>query len=160
VLLDWFRHPHKRFGTNYRIINLVAGMQIATIVLSRGDMYVLGEAYAFGVIWSFVFKTLSVLVLRYRKKYKHLWRRPFYLTWFRPGGEDFPLGLAMTFLILLATALINLLTKQVATIFGTLFTVGLFVVFEISERINGQVAHEYGEEPEKFNLTLADEGML
>src|SRR5262249_34701604 len=64
VLLDWFRHPHRRYGTNYRIVNLVAGLQIATIVLSRGDMYVLGEAYAFGVVWSFVFKTASVLMLR------------------------------------------------------------------------------------------------
>ena len=24
VLLDWFRKPHKRFGTTYRIINLIA----------------------------------------------------------------------------------------------------------------------------------------
>ena len=64
VLLDWFRHPHKRYGTSHRIINMVAILQIVTIVLSRGDVYVLGEAYAFGVIWSFVFKSLSMLVLR------------------------------------------------------------------------------------------------
>jgi amino acid transporter len=161
VLLDWFRHPHKRYGTNYRIVNLVAGLQIATIVLSRGDMYVLGEAYAFGVIWSFVFKTLSVLVLRYKDKYKRLWRMPGNLTFFRPGGQDFPLGLGLTFLILLATALINLFTKEVATIFGVMFTVGLFVVFEVSERVNGEVQHAYGEELEKFNLAvLAEETHL
>jgi len=154
VLLDWFRHPHKRYGTNYRIVNLVAGLQIATIVLSRGDMYVLGEAYAFGVIWSFVFKTLSVLVLRYKDKYKRLWRMPLNLSFFRPGGQDFPLGLGLTFLVLFATALINLMTKQVATIFGLLFTAGLFVVFEISERINGAARHEYGEELERFNLAM------
>ena len=29
VLLDWFRKPHKRFGTTYRIINLIALLQIA-----------------------------------------------------------------------------------------------------------------------------------
>ena len=68
VLLDVFRHPHKRFGTSHRIINMVAILQIVTIVLSRGDVYVLGEAYAFGVIWSFVFKTLSMLVLRFRER--------------------------------------------------------------------------------------------
>ncbi len=157
VLLDWFRHPHKRYGTNYRIVNLVAGLQIATIVLSRGDMYVLGEAYAFGVIWSFVFKTLSVLVLRYKEKYKRLWRMPGNLWFFRPGGQDFPLGLGLTFLILLATALINLLTKQVATIFGVLFTVALYAVFEVSERVNGAAQHEYGEELEKFNLSMLAE---
>ena len=29
VLVDWFRKPHKRFGTTYRIINLIALLQIA-----------------------------------------------------------------------------------------------------------------------------------
>ena len=33
VLLDWFRKPHKRFGTTSRIINLIALLQIVTIVL-------------------------------------------------------------------------------------------------------------------------------
>jgi amino acid transporter len=160
VLLDWFRHPHKKFGTNYRIVNMVAMLQIATIILSRGDMFVLGEAYAFGVIWSFVFKTLSVLILRYKDKYHRLWRMPLNLKFFRPGGKDFPLGLALTFTILFATAVINLFTKQVATISGVSFTLALFVIFEISEKINGQVAHEYGEEPEKFNLQLIDESQV
>ncbi len=88
VMLDWFRLPHKRFGTNYRIVNLVAGLQIATIILSRGDMYILGEAYAFGVVWSFVFKSLSVLVLRYRQKYHRLVAdaaQPHLLSARRPG---------------------------------------------------------------------------
>ncbi len=67
VLLDWFRKPHRRFGTTYRIINLIALLQIGTIVLSRGDVYLLGEAYAFGVVWSFFLKSLGVLVLRYQR---------------------------------------------------------------------------------------------
>ena len=160
VLLDWFRHPHKKYGTNYRIVNMVAMLQIATIVLSRGDMFVLGEAYAFGVIWSFVFKTLSVLILRYKDKYHRLWRMPLNLKWFRPGGKDFPLGLALTFTVLFATAVINLFTKQVATISGVSFTLALFVIFEISEKINGQAQHAYGEEPEKFNLQLIEESQI
>ncbi len=160
VMLDWFRNPHRKYGTNYRIVNLVAGLQIATIVLSRGDIYMLGEAYAFGVIWSFVFKTLSVLILRYKEKYHRLWRMPLNLTFFRPGGQDFPLGLALTFLVLLATAVINLFTKQVATISGIGFTAALFLVFVISEKINGHVEHAYGEEPEKFNLELISEEMV
>ena len=32
VLLDWFRKPHRRFGTTYRIINLIAALQFFTIV--------------------------------------------------------------------------------------------------------------------------------
>src|SRR6201998_4926264 len=56
VLLDWFRRPHRKYGTTYRILNTMALLQIATIIASRGDVLLLGEAYAFGVIWSFGFK--------------------------------------------------------------------------------------------------------
>ena len=157
VLLDWFRHPHPRYGTSYRIINLVTFLQIATIVLSRGDMYVLGEAYAFGVVWSFVFKSLSVLVLRYRDRTQRAWRVPLNLKLLKPGGVEFPLGLALIFLVLFATALVNLFTKQVATVWGIAFTLALFVVFEISERQNGGVKHAYGEELERFNLELVED---
>ena len=31
VLVDWFRKPHQRFGTTYRLINLITLLQIATI---------------------------------------------------------------------------------------------------------------------------------
>src|SRR5438270_727642 len=46
VLTDWFRRPHPRFGTTYRIVNLVVFLQLFTILASRGNVYVLGEAYA------------------------------------------------------------------------------------------------------------------
>ena len=160
VLVDWFRHPHRRFGTNYRIVNLVAGLQIATIILSRVDMYVLGEAYAFGVIWSFVFKTLSVIVLRYKSRYHRLWRMPPNLKFFRPGGTDFPIGLVFTFFVLFATAAVNIFTKEVATISGIIFTLGFFAIFSISQHVQGDAEHAYGEEPEKFNLELVDESEL
>jgi len=52
VLPDWFRHPHKKFGTTSRLINVIVGLQLVTILISRGDVYMLGEAYAFGVVWS------------------------------------------------------------------------------------------------------------
>ncbi len=64
VLPDWFRQPHRRFGTSYRIINIVVFFQIVTIVISRGDVTFLANLYAFGVIWSFAMKGLAVLVLR------------------------------------------------------------------------------------------------
>ena len=71
VLTEWFRKPHKRFGTTYRLINLVVVLQIITIVLSGGDVYILGEAYAFGVVWSFAFNAVSVLILRYKRPDDH-----------------------------------------------------------------------------------------
>src|SRR5215467_3828525 len=66
VLPDWFRHPHKKFGTTSRLINTIVALQLVTILITRGDMTLLGEAYAFGVVWSFSMKALSVLVLRYK----------------------------------------------------------------------------------------------
>src|SRR5438132_688077 len=38
ILPHWFRHPHRRFGTSHRILNLVVGLQILTILLSRGNI--------------------------------------------------------------------------------------------------------------------------
>src|SRR5947208_16112252 len=67
ILPEWFRRPHKKFGTSHRILNLVVALQLITIILSRGDIFVLGEAYAFGVMWSFSMKGLAVLVLRYKE---------------------------------------------------------------------------------------------
>src|SRR5436853_378257 len=66
ILPQWFRHPHRRFGTSHRILNLVVALQLVTIVLSGGNIFLLGEAYAFGVMWSFAMKGLAVLVLRYK----------------------------------------------------------------------------------------------
>src|SRR2546429_1172425 len=48
VLSEWFRQPHKRFGTSYRIINTVVGLQIITIIISHGDVTFLANLYAFG----------------------------------------------------------------------------------------------------------------
>ena len=75
VLPDWFLRPHPRYGTNYRLLYLIAGLQLFTIVASRGDVILLGEAYAFGVVWSFVFNTLSMVVLRFKKRGPREFRR-------------------------------------------------------------------------------------
>ena len=115
VLPDWFRKPHKRFGTTYRILNLIVGLQLLTILLSRGDVYILGEAYAFGVIWSFALKSLSVLVLRFKEPSPREWRVPLNL---KIGSVELPVGLAAITLALLSVAVVNLFTKQVATIAG------------------------------------------
>jgi amino acid transporter len=132
VLAAWFRRPHRRYGTSYRIINLVVALQLLTILLSRGDIYLLGEAYAFGVIWSFVMKGLGVLVLRYKQAGVREYRVPLN---FKVGGVEIPLGLGLITLTLLAIAVVNLFTKQIATLSGVAFTLVLFGVFTASERI-------------------------
>jgi len=131
VLPAWFRRPHRRYGTNYRIINTIVGLQIATILLSRGNVYLLGEAYAFGVVWSFAFKALAVLVLRYTEPGPREWKVPFNL---QIGRVEAPVGLALITVVLFAVATINLFTKQVATISGVVFTLALYAGFVASER--------------------------
>ncbi|HYC21761.1 MAG TPA: APC family permease [Candidatus Bathyarchaeia archaeon] len=149
VLADWFRHPHHRYGTTSRIINLVVGMQIFTIVASGGNVYALGEAYAFGVVWSFVFKALSMVVLRFKDRRPRAWRVPFNLPVGR--GVELPLGLTLIFLVLLGAALCNLLTKKVATEWGIAFTIAFFIVFSLSEWFSrGRSAGHH--HLEKFNV--------
>src|SRR5262245_47956927 len=41
ILPDWFRHPHRKFGTTHRLINLIVILQIVTILISRGNIYLL-----------------------------------------------------------------------------------------------------------------------
>src|SRR5579864_7629331 len=132
ILSEWFRHPHRRFGTSYRILNLVVGLQLLTIILSRGNIFVLGEAYAFGVMWSFAMKGLAVLVLRYKQPGEREFKVPLNLT---IGGTEIPIGVALITLALFALCLINLFTKQVATISGVIFTLVFFAMFEISEKM-------------------------
>jgi amino acid transporter len=148
VLLDWFRRPHRRYGTTYRILNTMALLQIATIIASRGDVLLLGEAYAFGVVWSFALKALGVLVLRYQRKDQE-YKFPFNVKF---GKTEIPIGLGTTTLILFLVGIANLFSKRVATIYGVSFTIVLYTVFLISERINSGKRREQRADLEKFNL--------
>ena len=131
VLPDWFRKPHPRYGTTSRILNLIVILQVVTILWSRGNVLLLGEAYAFGVIWSFTMKSVGVLVLRYQRLEERAWKVPLNP---RVGGKEIPVGLILITLSLLVLAVINLLTKKTATIAGSTFTVAFFLFFHYSER--------------------------
>jgi len=155
VLADWFRQPHRRFGTSYRIINIIAGLQILTIIISRGDVTFLANLYAFGVIWSFAMKGMAVLVLRYTHPGDREYRVPLN---FRLFGVEIPLGLGLITLVLLGIAVVNLFTKEEATIAGVTFSVLLFIVFTISERVThrgrGAARHV---EMDQFHLEMESE---
>jgi len=153
ILPQWFRHPHRQFGTSHRILNLVVGLQIFTIVLSRGNIFVLGEGYAFGVMWSFAMKGLAVLVLRYKQRGEREFRVPFN---FKVGHVEIPLGLGFITLTLIALCLINFVTKQVATISGVTFTLVFFAIFSITERTTRRRATEHAE-LDQFNLEASDD---
>ena len=133
VMTDWFRAPHKRYGTTYRMINMIVLLQVLAIICSRGNTYLLGEAYAFGVIWSFAFNALAMLVLRFKDKSHREWRVPFNINL---RGKEIPAGLFVIAVLLFSVAGINLITKEWATIAGVSFTIVFFIVFTVSERIN------------------------
>jgi hypothetical protein len=131
VLTDWFRSPHKKYGTTHRMIDLIVILQLITIVASRGEVYTLGEAYAFGVIWSFALKGLAMVVLRFKNRSHREWKVPFNI---HMGNFEVPLGIGAIALILFSIAAINLITKQVATVSGVAFTLVFYLLFWASER--------------------------
>jgi hypothetical protein len=85
------------------------------------------------VIWSFTFNSLAMLVLRFKYKGVRGWKVPPNIT---IAGHELPIGLVSVFLVLLATALVNLATKSVATVAGVSFSVVFFVIFTASEHAN------------------------
>jgi amino acid transporter len=149
VLTSWFQKPHHRFGTSYRIINLIVGLQVLTIVLSRGNVYVLAALYAFGVIWSFAMKSVAVLVLRYTEPSKRDWKVPGNLHF---GKTEVPVGLILISAVLLITAVVNLFTKYQATIAGVIFSAVFFTIFTLSERHVAKERHGKPEQLDQFRV--------
>jgi len=157
VLTDWFRAPHKRYGTTYRMIDLIVILQLVAIIGSRGNTYTLGEAYAFGVIWSFAFKALAMLVLRFKDKSHREWKVPFNI---KLDGYELPIGLGAIAAILFSIAGINLITKQVATVSGVAFTLVFFCIFLASEQINRRKLDRSSASLDQFRLEYEQEVSL
>jgi amino acid transporter len=149
VLTSWFQKPHRRYGTSYRIIDLIVGMQLATIVLSLGNVYVLAALYAFGVIWSFAMKSLAVLVLRFTEPGDREWKVPGNL---HIGKTEIPIGLAAISAVLFITAFVNLFTKYQATIAGVIFSAAFFTIFTLSERHVARERHGKPEQLDQFRV--------
>jgi amino acid transporter/nucleotide-binding universal stress UspA family protein len=150
VLTPWFLRPHKKYGTTYRIINLVTGLQVLTIVVSGGNVYLLAALYAFGVVWSFAFNSLSVLVLRYTDPQPREFKVPGNL---RIGKREFPIGVGLITLVLFALALVNLMTKTTATKAGLTFSLGFYLLFVISEKITARQAKAKDGHIDEFQVT-------
>ena len=149
VLTSWFQKPHNRYGTSYRIINMIVIMQLLTIVLSLGNVYVLAALYAFGVIWSFAMKSLAVLVLRFTEPGNREWKVPGNL---QIGKREYPIGLMMISAVLFVTAVVNLFTKYEATIAGIIFSGVFFTIFTFSERHVTKERHGKPEQLDQFRV--------
>lgn len=149
VLTAWFQKPHYRFGTSYRIINLIVGMQLLVILLSLGNVYVLAALYAFGVIWSFAMKSLAVLVLRFSEPGNREWKVPGNL---HIGKTEIPVGLILISAVLFITAIVNLFTKYQATIAGVIFSAVFFTIFTLSEHHVARERHGKPEQLDQFRV--------
>jgi hypothetical protein len=149
VLTSWFQKPHRRFGTSYRIINLIVMMQLLTIFISLGNVYVLAALYAFGVIWSFAMKSLAVLVLRFTEPGNREWKVPGNIT---VGKTEIPIGLTAISAVLFITAIVNLFTKYEATIAGLIFSAAFFTIFTLSERHVAKERHGKPEQLDQFRV--------
>ena len=154
VLADWFRQPHRKYGTSNRIINIVVLFQIVTIIASRGDVTFLANLYAFGVIWSFTMQGIAVLVIRYTHPGDREYRVPlnFYIA-----GKEIPVGLALITVVLFLIAIVNLFTKPSATVAGIIFSCIMFCVFTVSERITHKNRGGAHVEMDQFNVTAQED---
>jgi amino acid transporter len=154
VLADWFRQPHRKYGTSHRIINIVVFFQILTIIASRGDVTFLANLYAFGVIWSFTMQGIAVLVIRYTHPGDREYRVPLNLYLF---GKEIPIGLALITVVLFLIAIVNLFTKPSATVAGIIFSCIMFCVFTVSERITHRNRGAAHVEMDQFNVASQEE---
>jgi nucleotide-binding universal stress UspA family protein len=104
------------FNSPHIAIGIATGVPIAVILATRGEIALLGEMYAFGLLGAFVFSSLSLDVIRWRL-----------------GRRDlaFWIGVLTTVMILLAWC-INLVEKELATAFGGALTlIGMIVAIGV-----------------------------
>jgi amino acid transporter/nucleotide-binding universal stress UspA family protein len=92
----------KAFNTPHIAIVIATAIPILVILSSRGDMKILGDMYAFGLLGAFVFSSLSLDSIRW-----NLGRRDF----------GFWIGVLTTLMVMVAWG-VNLIEKQLATVFG------------------------------------------
>ena len=95
------------FNTPHIAVAIATVVPVLVILFSAGEMKLLGDMYAFGLLGAFVFSSLSLDAIRWR-----LGRRD-------PG---FWLGVFTTLMVMVAWA-INLVEKPLATYFGGAVTI-------------------------------------
>jgi amino acid transporter/nucleotide-binding universal stress UspA family protein len=102
----------KTFNTPYIAIGIATMIPVMVILASQGDMKILGDMYAFGLLGAFVFSSLSLDSIRW-----NLGRRDL----------GFWIGVLTTLMVTGAWG-VNLVEKQLATLFGSSVTlIGMLI---------------------------------
>jgi hypothetical protein len=99
---------NRRFETPQVAILVATLVPVLIILFTKGDLDILGDLYAFGLLGAFTLSSAGVDVLRWRS---------------HDRGAKFLVGLLTTVLVLTAWS-VNLVTKESATLFG-----GILVAF-------------------------------
>ncbi|HET7339380.1 MAG TPA: APC family permease [Candidatus Dormibacteraeota bacterium] len=147
------RRNRWRLTPHWAILAAVA-VPIAVVVITRGNVNLLGDLYAFGLLGTFVLTCLSLDIVRWREK--RAWR-PTTIAFFGVG--------VITTVLVLVAWLINIVSKTTATEFGAALTlIGLCVglvtyrsrrrqrpaVFPVPfrpQRASESIAHALGSRP-------------
>ncbi|MBI4862443.1 MAG: universal stress protein [Candidatus Riflebacteria bacterium] len=103
-LPGWLSARSFRFGTPHWAIVLSVALPALIVIVVNGNMQILGDMYAFGLLGAFSLKSLGLDVIRWREGQRNLW---------------FWLGVLATAMVSVAFS-INLVTKPLATVFGGL----------------------------------------
>jgi amino acid transporter len=95
-------YRNRRFGTPHLAIGVTTLVPMGVIALTEGQLTLLGEMYAFGLLGAFVLSSAGLDVLRWRLQQR---------------GVGFWVGIVTTVMVVVAWS-VNLVTKQLATFFG------------------------------------------
>ena len=107
---------NRTFNTPHIAVLIATSVPILLILLTRGEMILLGDMYAFGLLGAFVFSSFSLDTIRWRLR-----RRDF----------GFWLGVLTTLMVVIAWG-VNLVEKQLATYFGATVTlIGMLVAIGV-----------------------------
>jgi amino acid transporter len=93
---------NRRFGTPHWAIAIATLVPIVVVIGTDGNLTILGEMYAFGLLGAFVLSSLGLDVIRWRDGQR---------------GAYFWVGVLTTAMVLVSWC-VNLVTKQLATLFG------------------------------------------
>lgn len=106
---------NRRFGTPHLAIGIATVVPVLVVILTRGNLTTLGEMYAFGLLGAFVLSSIGVDFIRWRLHQRGPW---------------FWIGVATSLMVLLSWS-VNLVTKELATLFGGGLT-GLGMLIAVS----------------------------
>lgn len=117
---------NRRFNTPHVAIAIATIVPMIVILFTQGQINLLGEMYAFGLLGAFTFSSLSLDIIRWRL-----------------GRRDlvFWIGVATTGMVIVAWA-INLVEKELATLFGGgLSLIGMLFALGVRETWFLEILH-------------------